>query len=480
MKKAELADLFLPYQRRWLQDKSPVKIFEKSRRIGGTWVQSFEDVTDCIEQPGLKVYFSSADLTAASEYIDYCEEWVRKLNAVAGLIAETQQGDLDGVEFADEDKGVKSKIIEFHNGSKIITLSSNPKAFRSKGGKIVWDESAWHDNDQKMWAAAKPAAMWGYPIRILSTHNGVGSVFNLLIEKVRKGEIDYSLHSVPITLAVAEGVADRIIGRKLTADERNAWLERERKGCLSDSIWQQEYMCRPQDESKALLSYQLIQSCEAKNILAPLRNCSGDLFLGMDVARRRHLSVIYVLEKQASTLYVRYLMAMHKAKWSKQEQVLYSLLALPRMRRACLDATGLGDQFAERAQEAYGKNRVEAIKFTGAVKEDMALSLLREFEDCTLQIPDDVDQRESLHSVRKLITASNNVRFDAVASDQGHGDYFWGLALAVLAARDKNGGPAFAFSMNPWEFPSDEQIRDDMERARAQADNWFMNHGQWY
>lgn len=451
MKNAALADLFLPYQRRWLQDKSPVKIFEKSRRIGGTWVQSFEDVTDCIDQPGLKVYFSSADLTAASEYIDYCEDWIRKLNTMAGLIADTEQGNIEGVEFADEDKGVKSKIIEFHNGSKIITLSSNPKAFRSKGGKIVWDESAWHDNDQKMWAAAKPAAMWGYPIRILSTHNGVGSVFNLLIEKVRKGEIDYSLHSVPITLAVAEGVADRIAGRKLTKAERDAWLDRERKGCLSDAIWQQEYMCQPQDESKALLSYELIQSCETKDILAPLRNCAGDLYLGMDVARRRHLSVIYVLEKQGSSLYTRYLKTMQKTAWSKQESVLYGLLELPRLRRACLDATGLGNQFAERAQDRFGKNRVEAVTFSGASKEDMALGLLREFEDRTILIPDDADQRESLHSVRKLVTAANNVRYDAVSSEKGHGDYFWGLGLAISAARDRDAGPAFAYSASPWE-----------------------------
>lgn len=458
MKNAALAELFLPYQRRWLQDRSPVKIFEKSRRIGGTWVQSFEDVTDCIEKPGLKVFFSSADLTAASEYIDYCEDWIRKLNAIAGLIAETKQGDIDGVEFADEDKGVKSKIIEFHNGSKIITLSSNPKAFRSKGGKIVWDEAAWHDNDQKMWAAAKPAAMWGYPIRILSTHNGVGSVFNLLVEKVHKKEIDYSLHSVPITLAVAEGVADRIAGRKLTNAERDAWLDRERKGCLSDAIWLQEYMCQPQDESKALLSYEAIHACQQKDVLAPLRNCSGDLYLGMDVARRRHLSVIYVLEKSSSDLYTRHLVAMQKTKWSKQEETLYKLLELPRLRRACLDATGLGDQFAERAQERFGKARVEAVKFTGGSKEEMALGLLREFEDRTIVIPDDAEQRESLHSVRKLVTASNNVRFDAVASDKGHGDYFWALGLAVHAARDRDAGPVFAQSANPWTM---ERINTD-------------------
>lgn len=183
-----LENLFFPYQKRWLLDKSKVKIFEKSRRIGGTWVQSFEDVQDCIERPGLKVFFSSADMTAAAEYIDYCESWITKLNAIAKAFAEISSEDIEECEFADEDKGIKSKVIEFNNGSKIYVLSSNPKAFRSKGGKIVWDEAAHHENDQKMWAAAKPAAMWGYPIRILSTHNGVNSLSTSLSTSAEKAK----------------------------------------------------------------------------------------------------------------------------------------------------------------------------------------------------------------------------------------------------------------------------------------------------
>ena len=102
---AALDEFFFPYQKRWLADKSKVKIFEKSRRIGGTWVQSFEDVQDCIEQPGLKVFFSSADMTAAAEYIDYCESWIQKLNAIAKALAEINSEDIEDCEFADEEIG---------------------------------------------------------------------------------------------------------------------------------------------------------------------------------------------------------------------------------------------------------------------------------------------------------------------------------------------------------------------------------------
>lgn len=46
MQKIDLNEYFLPYQKRWLEDKSKFKIWEKSRRIGATYVQSYEDVSD--------------------------------------------------------------------------------------------------------------------------------------------------------------------------------------------------------------------------------------------------------------------------------------------------------------------------------------------------------------------------------------------------------------------------------------------------
>ena len=52
---------FMPYQLDWLNDDSPVKIWEKSRRIGATYVQSYEDVRDCVLKKVPSVWFSSAD-----------------------------------------------------------------------------------------------------------------------------------------------------------------------------------------------------------------------------------------------------------------------------------------------------------------------------------------------------------------------------------------------------------------------------------
>ena len=74
---------FLPYQRRWLADRSRMKIWEKSRRIGATYAQSYEDVRDCVENPATNVWFSSADESAAREYIALCERWTPRKFLVA-------------------------------------------------------------------------------------------------------------------------------------------------------------------------------------------------------------------------------------------------------------------------------------------------------------------------------------------------------------------------------------------------------------
>ena len=113
---ANLADFLFPYQKEWLADTSRYKIWEKSRRIGATYVQSLEDVLDCLKKPRLAVWFSSADDSAAKEYIIYCAHWAKAANAVASKVSE---------EIMDERDDITVYNISFKNGSRINAMSSN-------------------------------------------------------------------------------------------------------------------------------------------------------------------------------------------------------------------------------------------------------------------------------------------------------------------------------------------------------------------
>lgn len=414
---------FLPYQIRWLNDDSKIKIWEKSRRIGATYVQSYEDVRDCVRKKVPAVWFSSADQSAAKEYIDYCEKWTKLFDLAAKPLGEV---------VIDSDKNIKAYVIEFANKTKIHALSSNPKAFRSKGGKIVLDEFAHHDNQDDLWAAARPCITWNFPLRILSTHNGQNSRFYKFIDDVKKGDLNWNLHTTPIQVAVDEGLVDKILAKNTTGEDRELWLDEQRSNCFDENTWLQEYCCVAVDESTAFLTYELIRSCERDNLLKSLEEMTGDVFVGMDIGRKKDLSVIWVIERLGLVNYTRAVIELEKTPFKQQEEILYEILKHKNFRRCCIDSTGLGMQLAENAQSRFGTYRVEGINFTAKVKEDLAYNLRRHFEDRAVYIPPEHKIREDLHSVRKVTTTAGNIRFDVSASEaSGHADRFWALALAL-------------------------------------------------
>jgi len=422
---------FLPYQSRWLNDTSKIKIWEKSRRIGATYVQAYEDVRDCVTAKVPSVWFSSADESAAKEYIIYCAQWAKLFDKGARDLGEI---------VLESDKSIKTFTIEFSNGKRINALSSNPKAFRSKGGKVVLDEFAFHGDAVALWKAAKPAVTWGFPLRILSTHHGQQSLFYKFADQVKKGKLGWSLHTVDIFKAVSEGLADKIKGRQLTREEREEWLKSEEEDSFDKTTWLEEYCCVAVDEATAFLSYDLITANEGECLLDDLDTIENELYIGVDIGRKKDLTVIWGVEKIGARLYTRFVHTLEKTPFKIQKDILFEYLKHPKFRRAGIDATGIGMQLAEEAQVAFGKYSVENIMFTGKSKEELAYNLLITFEDKNIVIPDSHEVREDLHSVRKISTAGNHARFDVAKSEvSGHADRFWALALAINAGKTGSG-----------------------------------------
>lgn len=411
---------FLPYQIDWVKDRSQVKIWEKSRRIGATYTQAYEDVKDCIEKTVPAVWFSSADDSAAKEYIEYCKMWAEVWGAAFKTYDE---------EVVDNQT---THTVRFKNGTKITALASNPKSFRSKGGKVVIDEFAFHDDARALWKAANAAAgFWGHPIRILSTHNGKNSLFYSFIQKVIKGELDWSHHKVDIYDAVDQGVYDKVVGRKTTEEERAGFIQKLRRDSFTEDIFLEEYCCEAVDESTAFLTYDLIESVSRD--LDEQQAGDGDLFVGVDIGRRNDLTVIWELVKKDEIKHTKKVTVLAKMPFKQQRKILFDILSNPKMRRAAIDGSGLGMQLAEEAQDEFGKARVEAIDFTARVKEQLAFSLKNTMEDKRITVPDEKEVREDLHSVKKVVGLSGNIRFDAARDQHGHADRFWALALGNYA-----------------------------------------------
>ncbi len=419
---------FLPYQAKWIADASRLKICEKSRRIGMTYAQSYEDVIDASrkEKP-MDVWFSSADESAAKEYIRYCSQWVKLLKIAAE--------DLGEVVIEKEDD-IKALVIQLATGKRIHALSSNPKAFRSKGGKLVLDEFAFHKQPEELWKAALPIITWGFPARILSTYNGKGNRYYRLVEDAKRPGSKWRLHSTDILQAVDQGLADRIMGRDLTPAEREEWLAECRAQAGDEETWQQEFLCNPIDEATAFLPWDLIVSAEHADAGIPGKYMGGPCYVGMDIGRRRDLTVIWVIEKLADIYWTREVVRMKGKSFAEQDHELDRIFDTYRVKRCCIDQTGIGEKPVEDAKARHGTYRVEGVIFSSAVKQELATTGKRVFEDRLARIPKDKAIHESHHAVRKVMTAAGNPRFDADRSEVGHADEFWAHMLALHAAEN--------------------------------------------
>jgi phage FluMu gp28-like protein len=439
---------FLPYQNKWLTDTASLKIMQKSRQVGISYTDAYDSVRKvCQRGARLDVWISSRDEAQAKLYVEDCKKWAAILQAAARDLGQI---------VIDRAAQASAYVLKFGSGLCIYSLSSNPNALAGKRGHVKLDEFALHHDQHLLYRVAKPVTTWGGSLSIISTHRGANSVFNRLIRDIIESgnPMGWSLHSVPLQAAVEQGLVERI-NQKTGRNESPAdFLGRLRAECIDDEQWLQEYCCVPADESAAFLSYDMIVACEDSTLrlLTPdelIRGMSDSaglnssraqsgksgehLVMGVDVARKKDLCVLDVGEKIGDVVWDRVRLELQSKTFSEIESELYRLLRLPQLKRACIDATGLGLQLAERAEERFGW-KVEPITFTAQVKEELAFGLRTDLEDRKVRIVQDEHLRADLRGIKKEVTSSGNFRFVGESGDS-HCDRFWAKALRQQAAR---------------------------------------------
>ena len=309
---------------------------------------------------------------------------------------------------------------------------------------------------------------WGGQLSIISTHRGIGTLFYQLIREITENgnPMGWSYHYVPIQKAVEEGIVERINAKTGRNESREAFLKRLETECIDREQWKQEYCCIPADENSAFFSYEMLDACTDPNLkiltntekfLKSFSSSSSSessasppdhqrstmnhqLYLGMDIARKNNLCVIDVGEKIGSVMYDRLRIELQGATFPQIREVLYPILQLPQLKRACIDNTGLGIQIAEEARDFVGW-KVEPVTFTPARKEEMAFALRRDFEDCHLRIPKDEALRADLRALQKEVTPSGKLRFIGEV-ENSHCDRTWAKALRQHASRIRSSAGA--------------------------------------
>lgn len=463
--------LLLGYQQRWIADKSPIKVCEKSRRIGISWAEAADCALLAAEtgRHGSDVYYIGYNEDMARVWIEDVAWWSRNYQLAAS--------EMESVVIKDDDKDILAYQIRFASGNKVTALSSRPNNLRGKQGKIVIDEAAFHPELGELLKAAIALLMWGGRISIISTHDGIDNPFNQLIEEIRALKKAYSLHTITIDDALKDGLYERIClaqGIPYTLEGEFAWRAELFKA-YGDAA-NEELLCIPRSNSEIYFPGTLIEARMSsdysiirlnlanefnlysefdrrklvddwiKDHLEPLlsimdRNLRH--YYGMDFGRTQDLSVIApIVELAKLKRCCPFLIELRNVPIRQQEQILYFMAdRLPNFTAAAMDGRGNGQAIAEFAKQRYG-SRVEAVMLTAEKYRDMVPRYKASLEDGMFVMPKDADVLAD-HRAVKLENGVPKIpdtgRFKGSDGNKRHGDSFVALVMGYYAATEHAG-----------------------------------------
>ncbi|PHS48766.1 MAG: hypothetical protein COB05_04450 [Marinobacter sp.] len=473
-------ELLLGYQKRWMADESPLKIAEKSRRTGLTWAEAADAALSAAKQRsagGTNHFYVGSNKEMAREFIEAVAMWARAFDRAAG---EVQEEVLE-----DDDKDILTFVVYFASGFKVQALSSNPSNLRGMQGNVTIDEAAFHERLAEVLKAALALTMWGAKVRLISTHNGIANLFNQLIQDSRAGRKRYSVHTITLDDACAEGLYQRICqitGKPWSQEAEDEWKAGLLKDTATEDDAREEYYCVPKSGSGVYIKRALVERAMVSDRSIPiLRWTAPENFelqteqarfgevqewceltlqpeldtlnplhrhvFGEDFARKGDLSVFTPLAIHPDlTKRVPFVVELVNAPYEAQRQVLFYILErLPRFTGAAFDATGNGGYLAEAARLRWGADMIDCVMLSVAWYREWMPKLKAEFEDDNIEIPrhEDVQTDISRIQVKQGVAQIEKGSGKGADGQQRHGDFAVSLAMAVRASWMEGGGIDF-------------------------------------
>jgi len=479
-----LADgLLMKHQQQWLAlcNEHDLTISEKGRRTGityGTALDSSITSASRKDAGGDNTYYVGDTKEKGLEFIGYCAHMAK---VMAMAMAEGWHG-IEVFLFEDQQpdgtsKNITAYRIRFASGFQIVALSSNPANIRGLQGIVVIDEAAFHANVQAVIDAATALIIWGGKIRIISTHNGSSNPFNQLIKDARSKLNAFKVFYVSFDDAVANGLYERVCfvkGWQPTEEGKKTWYQKVRKGYgANKAAMREELDVIPKDGSGVAIPGILVENCmhEKRPILRlalqndfalksegwrkswceewikinlkPLLDALNpelEHVYGSDYARHGDFSVIAPMEiGQSLVRRVPFLVEMHNVPTRQQEQILHAIIkALPKFRKAAMDATGNGATIAEYAAGEFGHTRIDQVMLNNAWYRENMVSFQTAFQDQMLDLPQDADIKNDIRALQLIdgiIKLPSLRQADTKNAEfKRHGDSAIAIALAFYAS----------------------------------------------
>lgn len=461
--------VLMPYQQRWIADPAPVRVVEKSRRVGLSWAQAAESTLTAARADGMDTWYIGYNKDMAQEFIRDCGDWAKAFNIAA---TSTEDGPL-----LDEDKDIHAFRVTFASGYRVTALSSRPSNLRGKQGLVVIDEAAFHPDLEELLKAAMALTIWGGRVCIISTHNGVTNPFNELIGEIRAGKLEadkYSLHRITFDDALAEGLFKRIqlrLKKPWSPEAEAEW--RASIIAIYRHAADEELNCVPSQSGGRYLARSLVESRMKAGLpiltlalpdsfaelgeliraaqvaewlelnVAPLLAAldpNARHYYGMDFGRSGDLSVIAPLAEGAGLeRQVPFVVELRNVPFRQQEQILFYLADnLPRFMAGAHDARGNGQYLAEVAAQRYGTGRISQVMLSIEWYRDNMPKYKAALEDGKLTLPLHADLLAD-HGLIQVIDGVPRVPQSAHTKGADGGQRHGDAAIACVMAWHANG-----------------------------------------
>lgn len=498
----------LPYQQDWIADDSPLKVAEKSRRIGLTWAEAADDVLIAASENGSNVFYISNTQDMALEYIEACAMWARAYDHAASHV---EDGIFEDMDEDGETRHIKTYSITFpKSGHRIVGLSSTPRNLRGKQGVVVIDEGAFADDLGALLKAAMAMLLWGDKVRIISTHDGEENAFNELILEIRAGKRKGSVHRIEFKEAVKQGLYKRVCmrrGMEWTPEGEAQWVADAYKFYGTDA--DEELDVIPSSGSGVYLTRALIEGvmnsevpvvrlsrkpefaelpkhireadindwCEEvlKPLLVQRINPNWRSYFGEDFARSANLTVIMPgQERPDLSVTTPFVLELFNMPFEQQKQILFYVVdRLPRFMAGAMDARGNGQYLAEVAMQKYGATRIAQVMLTIDWYRQNMPRFKACFEDKTIELPKDAPILSDMRAVKMV---KGVAKLPDSVSKKGektgivrHGDSAIALAMRQFAIAEMEGGEIDYTPAPPRTHVWDGTTEDDDGRDTGHA-----------
>jgi len=436
-----------PHQIQFLNNSTRYGIDVKARQIAWSFTAALDAVIDGVLNDNTPHIFVSINLEEAKEKIRYAKAI---LNAM--------------------DEPVRPRLVrdsltelELDNGSRLVSHPSRPP--RGKGqARIYLDEMAHYKEglDREIYRAALPATIKGDGyVRIGSSPLGAKGLFwEIFTESMRTypgygghrrlipwWEVGALCKDVPMAVQIAPEMDTE---QRVRAFGTSALIEIFENLFLED--FQQEYECAWIDEATAWITWELIKRNQALHdelwwharsvdeaigfipqILEAVRlnHIEAALVAGIDVGRKRDLTEFVALGKSRDgRLPLRIMVSLDRVELDAQQACFAEMLERLPISQCLVDMNGLGMQLAENLAR---RGRAQGAEFTNPSKELWAVEARVQAERGNVPIPVDRELAYQIHSIKKIITAAKNNRFDTERNEKHHADKFWAWALGIWA-----------------------------------------------